>query len=64
MILEFKVFQPRKENDLQDTVESALHQIDDMRYEAALVEKGVTKEKIRKYGFAFRGKEVLIGGGY
>lgn len=64
MILEFKVFQPRKENDLQDTVESALHQIDDMRYEAVLVEKGVVKEKIRKYGFAFRGKEVLIGGGY
>lgn len=64
MVLEFKVFQPRKENDLQDTVESALQQIEDMRYEAALVEKGVTKEKIRKYGFAFRGKEVLIGGGY
>jgi len=26
-----------------------------------LVEKGVPKEKIRSYGFAFRGKEVLIG---
>lgn len=64
MILEFKVFQARKENDLQDTVESALHQIDDMRYEAALVEKGIPEDKIRKYGFAFRGKEVLIGGGY
>lgn len=62
MVLEFKV--QDEENDLQDTVESALHQIEDMRYEAALVEKGVAKEKIRKYGFAFRGKDVLIGGGY
>lgn len=64
MILEFKVFQPRKENDLQDTVKFALQQIEDRKYEAILVEKGVAKEKIRKYGFAFRGKEVLIGGGY
>lgn len=64
MILEFKVFQPRKENDLQDTVKFALQQIEDRKYEAILVEKGVSKEKIRKYGFAFRGKEVLIGGGY
>ncbi len=64
MILEFKVFQPRKENDLQDTVKFALQQIEYRKYEAILVEKGVAKEKIRKYGFAFRGKEVLIGGGY
>lgn len=62
MVLEFKV--QDEENDLQDTVESALHQIDDMRYEAALMEKGIPEDKIRKYGFAFRGKEVLIGGGY
>lgn len=28
---------------------------------AVLIAKGIKKEKIRKYGFAFRGKEVLIG---
>ena len=33
MILEFKVFQPRKENTLADTVKSALQQINDRHYE-------------------------------
>lgn len=61
IIMEFKVFQPKKENELSDTVEAALKQIEDRKYEAALIAKGIPKEKIRKYGFAFHGKEVLIG---
>ncbi len=63
IILEFKVFQPRKEKGLEDAVEAALKQIEEKRYETALAEKGIPKERIRKYGFAFRGKEVLIGEG-
>lgn len=31
--------------------------------EAALMAKGIGRERIRKYGFAFCGKEVLIDGG-
>ena len=61
IILEFKVFQPKKEKDLEDTVKVALKQIDEKRYEACLIAKGIEKERIRKYGFAFNGKEVLIG---
>jgi hypothetical protein len=61
IIIEFKVFQPRKESTLEDTVASALEQIEREQYEAVLVGKGIEKEKIRKYGFAFKGKEVLIG---
>jgi hypothetical protein len=61
IIIEFKVFQPRKESTLEDTVASALEQIEREQYEAVLVGKGIEKERIRKYGFAFRGKEVLIG---
>ena len=38
----------------------ALDQIEQRRYEEMLVEKGVPKERIRKYGFAFCGKKVLI----
>ena len=62
-ILEFKVFQPRKEQDLEETVASALAQIEEKGYAAELLERGIPAERIRRYGFAFCGKEVLIGGG-
>lgn len=62
IILEFKVFRPRKEKNLEDTVAAALQQIEEKQYEAALVARGIPKERIRKYGFAFQGKQVLIGG--
>lgn len=61
IILEFKVQDPEDEKDLSDTVKSALQQIEKKRYETVLVEKGVPRKKIRKYGFAFCGKKVLIG---
>lgn len=61
IILEFKVFRPKKEKNLEDTVKCALEQIEDKNYAASLTAKGIPKERIRKYGFAFRGKEVLIG---
>lgn len=61
IILEFKVFQPRKEKDLQDTVKAALAQIKEKDYAASLLAKGIPQEKIRRYGFAFQGKTVLIG---
>lgn len=61
IILEFKVFQPKREKGLEDTVQAALAQIDEKDYAAALRAKGITDDRIRRYGFAFRGKEVLIG---
>ena len=60
-ILEFKVFQPKKEQDLQDTVKSALAQIEEKNYAAGLLAKGIPQERIRSYGFAFQGRTVLIG---
>ena len=64
MVLEFKVIEPETEKNLQDAVASAINQIINKKYAVVLEEKGVSKDRIRVYGFAFRGKEVLIDGGY
>ena len=61
IILEFKVHAPEDETTLEDTVQSALAQIEEKKYEAELIAKGIPTEHIRKYGFAFEGKKVLIG---
>lgn len=61
IILEFKVHDSDEEQDLKATVQSALRQIEEQQYEANLCAKGMEQKRIRKYGFAFRGKEVLIG---
>ena len=61
IIIEFKVFNTRKEKNLEDTLTAALGQIEEKQYEAELIGKGFKLERIRKYGFAFEGKKVLIG---
>ena len=61
VIIEFNVHNPRRESSLEETVQSALDQIEEKKYEMALLEKGFRKEQIYKYGFAFVGKKVLIG---
>lgn len=61
MIIEFKVFNPRQEDCLEDTLKRALKQIEDKSYDTSLIEKGISQARIRKYGFAFQGKTVLIG---
>ena len=60
IILEFKV-KESEEKTLEETVQTALAQIEAKKYDAELLELGVSKEHIRHYGFAFEGKKVLIG---
>lgn len=61
IILEFKVYDPDEETSLKEIVQRALKQIEEKKYEQMLLEKGIRKKRIRKYGFAFEGKKVLIG---
>ena len=60
-VLEFKVFNPRKEKTLEDTVANALQQINEKDYDCELLSRGIQKENIFHYGLAFEGKKVLIG---
>lgn len=61
IILEFKIYDPRKESSLEETVQAALGQIEEKKYEQELLDSGISEGRIRKYGFAFEGKRVLIG---
>jgi predicted nucleic acid-binding Zn-ribbon protein len=59
-IIEFKVKKQREES-LEETLRNAHAQIEEKQYEQELLSSGISSENIRKYGFAFEGKTVLIG---
>jgi hypothetical protein len=61
IIIEFKVINKRRENSLEETVQAALTQIKEKDYARQLTDRGFAPERIHSYGFAFQGKEVLIG---
>ena len=60
IILEFKVFNTKREASLEETAQAALAQIEEKQYDADLLAKGIPEDRIYKYGFAFEGKIVLI----
>ena len=61
IIMEFKVFDIYdEEKTLEDTAANALKQIEDKKYDADLLQRGIPAENILKYGFAFEGEKCLI----
>ena len=62
VIIEFKVYDKEYdgENDLSDTADNALRQIEEKQYAAELISQGIAEDRILKYGFAFQGKKCLI----
>lgn len=61
IILEFKGHKPERKNTLEDTINAALTQSEEKDYATDLIAKGILKERIHCYGFAFEGSTVLIG---
>lgn len=61
ILIEFKVRNQSREKSLEDTVQTALSQIESRNYTTALEAKGIKRDRLRRYGFAFEGKTVLIG---
>jgi hypothetical protein len=59
-IIEFKVKKKREES-IEETLKNALAQIEEKQYAQELIASGIPEDRIRKYGFAFEGKTVLIG---
>jgi hypothetical protein len=59
-IIEFKVKKKREEN-IEETLKNAHAQIEEKQYAQELIASGIPEDNIRKYGFAFEGKTVLIG---
>ena len=61
IILEFKVKNNKKEQTLEENSTVITSADQRKKYDAELLARGIPKEKIRHYGFAFEGKNVLIG---
>lgn len=61
IVMEFKVFESEEEADLKEAVQSALRQIEGKKYDMELLAMGFSKENTKHYGFAFKGKTVLVG---
>lgn len=60
VLMEFKIKDSKEEASLEDTADAALRQIKERQYEMTLENKGISHNRIRTYGFAFEGKQVLI----
>ncbi len=61
VLIEFKVRDPKKEQNLEDTLRNALEQIEVKGYAAGIRQRGIEDGRIQRCGVVFEGKKVLIG---
>lgn len=59
-VIEFKVFRRGRDESLEDCVNKALRQIEEKRYDTALVDAGIASSRIMHLGIGFDGKRVLV----
>lgn len=59
-VIGFILFNKNRDLTMEDTVATAHKQMEDKRYEDLFLSKGIGPERLKKFGFAFQGKEVLI----
>lgn len=60
-VIGFILFNKNRDLTMEDTVAAAHKQMKEKQYDDVLAAKGIRADRIKKYGFAFQGKEVLIG---
>lgn len=60
IIIEFKVFNPKEEKNLEGTSQRALNQIRKMKYDVELKKHGIPKEHIYSFGIGYKGKAVRV----
>ena len=60
-VIGFMLFNKNRDMTMEDTVTAAHKQMKEKQCDNVLAAKGIRTDRIKKYGFAFQGKEVLIG---
>lgn len=60
-VIGFILFNKNRDLTMEDTVTAAHTQMEEKGCDTVLAAKGIQIDRIKKYGFAFQGKEVLIG---
>ena len=63
IIIEFKTMQKNCEKNLNETCINALRQIKEKKYSTELLAQNIDNSNIYIYGFAFKGKTLLVLGG-
>jgi hypothetical protein len=58
IIIEFKLRNIREEENLDETAERALNQIEEKKYEQSFIQRGINF--VRKFAFGFDGRKIII----